>query len=296
MTWPAFLLIHILAYSAIPLLQKRLVADEGTHPVMAAGFFRMIVAINLLVVFVLSRQSFQGSFNFNGLELHFILMTALYATGAIFSIKSLKLIPASEFAIISSSTSMWTAIGGLVFLGEVFSIVKLVGIGLILGAILLVSLPAEVVRLRSRKLFERLTRGHLYALIASMCWGFAFVNDVKLSANSDVLVFAAISFLAPTLVTFFVFPSALKSLPRQFNANSLKINIPLSLAYALAYVAILSAYRAGGEVSVITPLALTGTLLSIFWSYVFLRERSNLGIKLIAGLFLIAGAFLLSQS
>lgn len=135
----------------------------------------------------------------------------------------------------------------------------------------------------------------IFALLSSFLYGIAFTNDVYiLKLFQSVSSYMFMIFLLPSLVILFFKPKLTKSLASYF--SSIKISnmlISAVVLYCFSSIAYFTAYKVGGQASLISPIFQTSVILTVFLSVFFLGERKHLLQKAIGSLVTIAGVILL---
>jgi drug/metabolite transporter (DMT)-like permease len=255
--------------------------DEKSNVVAYSLMFQLICAI-LIGLFAFARGFVMPSIE--ELWFNFVLITVLYAVGTLFLFKALQNIEASESVIITSSRALWTIAVALIFLGESFDLVKTIGVILILGSIVLVSLKREVIRFN---------KGILYALSSAFCYGVAFANDTFILRQSDALSYATLAFLFPGLFTLAIKPRILTEMKTLLNKPVLSRMVLLGLFYSTSAVTIYLAYQRGGTASQLAPISQSVVILTFLLAAIFLSERSQLLRKFAGAITATIGVLLL---
>src|SRR4029078_6462487 len=106
--------------------------------------------------------------NLQDISLNLLLMSFLLGVGNMLTFSGLKRVEASEFTVLFSTRAVWSVVAAILILGESFSLKQVLGGGLIIASVFLVSWK--------RKSF-RLTEGEMLILAAAALFGIEFVND-----------------------------------------------------------------------------------------------------------------------
>lgn len=282
MNWFIFTLISVVTLSVANLLQRVLMKKEDSDPIAYSIVFQLMCAA-LVAIFAFG----------NGFELppiknlipNLILETIFYAGSILFLFKGLKTVQVSQATILSSTSIFWAIIGGVLFLGESFNIVKVVGSFLILGAIAFVSQDNFKISFQ---------KGNMYVLIASFCFGIALVNDRYILQYSDALSYLSIAFLLPGILLAAIKPKALIKAKVFLESKKLKTMGLLAIFYSAAALTTYLAFQAGGKASQVAPIGQSKTILTILLAAMFLGERAELTRKLISAFIVIVGVLLLT--
>jgi len=279
MNWQILVAVSVITYSVSVLLQRILLKDEKIDSVAFSIVFQLLTGA-LILGYALTRGF--SSPNLLPLLPNLALMTFLYGAGNVFIFKALKAIEASEFTIIFATRTVWIILAAVLFLSEQFSLVQLLGTGLILSSVVLVSWQKGL----------KLSRGVLLSLAAAACFGLAFANDAFIIRNFDVPSYLGIAFIVPALAVWMVFPkSSSKMLPMLKKSFLKKLGV-LSVLYATSAITIFLAYQIGRNAAQIAPLNQTSTVLTVLLAIIFLGEKSQLTRKLIGAVLSFIGIIL----
>lgn len=220
------------------------------------------------------------------LAFNFFLEAVLYAGFIIFLFKALKLIEASEVTILTATNALWTIVFSLIFLGESFGAVKLLGVLIILVSIVFVTQ-------KEKRLSFHFNQGSLYALLAAFCFGVAFVNDAFILRRSDAISYTAIAFFLPSLVILLIKPATIKKMKIFFKPELIVKMGLLGLFYSTSAITTYLAYQAGGNASQLAPIGLSRIVLTVVLAALVLNERAHLRKKIVAAVLVSIGILLL---
>lgn len=279
--WFPLAILAAFSLATAQIFQKRVVKEEEIDPIAFAIFFQAAIAA---FGFLISLAS--GGFSVRSLsEIWPLLFLVIFffGTSNLFYFKSTKETDISLVSLAMTTNPVWTLLGGIAFLGEGLSLTKILGMAAVLGAILFVS----------RKKGERIARGIVYALIASILVSAAFLLDrVVYVYFSSPWAYQSLSILTALFMAT-LRPSAV---PKIRSVVSLKV-LPYALAAPffinlLGFFA-LSAYTAGGEVSRVILITRASTILVVLFGALFLGEKESLHKKFLAALIVVGGVFLI---
>ena len=279
MSWQILVAVSVVTYSVSVLLQRILLKDEKIDSVAFSIVFQLLTGV-LILGYALMRGF--SSPNLLPLLPNLALMTFLYGAGNVFIFKALKAIEASEFTIIFATRTVWIILAAVLFLSEQFSLVQLLGTGLILSSVVLVSWQKGL----------KLSRGVLLSLAAAACFGLAFANDAFIIRNFDVPSYLGIAFIVPALAVWMVFPKSTSKMLPMLKKSFLKKLGVLSVLYATSAITIFLAYQIGRNAAQIAPLNQTSTILTVLLAIIFLGEKSQLTRKLIGAVLSFIGIIL----
>ncbi len=174
-------------------------------------------------------------------------------------------------AIILPLTALYpliTVVIAVLFMRERARRVQVIGIGLAIVAVLLLS--ADVSASYAR-VDLKLSNALLYAFAALVAFGVAAVFQKlatnRVSAETAFATFAA-GFIPPSILLF-----SLERVTTNLPIAPVLWAIAGGLLNGLGVLATLAAYRRGGKASVVTPLAAIYPMLTVILAVVFLGER-----------------------
>jgi len=280
-SWQFFIVISVITLSFATILQRILLKNNKTDGVTYSIFFQLLAGI-VITIFALI-HGFKMP-NLLAYLPNVIAMVFLYGFANVCIFKSLSLIEASEFTVLFTTRALWTILGSVVFLGEHFSYVQIVGTALVLGGVIVVSI--------TKKKFKT-NKGLFFALIAGLFFGLAFTNDAYLVRHFDVLSYESIAFLLPTVGMLLVYPKTVTKLKELVLPGVFWKLLIFSTLWGTAAVTVFQAYQIGRNAAQLSVLAQTSTILTVVLSILILKETSNLWKKVLGSILAFIGVILI---
>jgi uncharacterized membrane protein len=286
-TWAFFALGAVALTSFNPILYKRILRD--TDPTIVVwGVTLLALPLLGLFTFVLTPQlpSWDWLFVFG------ILGSAgLNAVAHLASTRALKLADASLVTPLLIFSPVFSMLISALFLGEIPSVRGLLGIGLVLvGAYWLNHNTGWATPFK----YLALTPGVRFVLLAGLLWAITplFEKMTILHTDPESPRFAA--FVVTTLLTFMLTPMVLLRGKPAISQLSLHRR-ELILAGLIAGTAPVLGYTALslGLVGYVTTLFKLSTLMTVIWSFLFLKEH-GLAQRLPGSLVIVLGAILIT--
>ncbi len=280
MSWFFLILLSVVIVSFANILQKSLMKDDKSDPISYSIIFAFLLGfINLVVAL---------TFGFHFPVLHiglvaFPIAAILWGVGTIFYFKALQLLESSEVTILASVRSLITIAASLLFLGESFSVQKLMGTVIVLFSIFIVT---------NLKHGIKFNRGIFYTFGMVLFYGLAVVFDVVNLRSTDPLSYLALVNILIGIILLLIFPKAIKKMKVFASKSFLRKMLPLSAfssAQAIAYYFAL----AKGPASQIAPIGQAQVIITILLAVIILKERDNLLRKVIAAVLVMIGVILL---
>jgi len=283
MTWQFLILISVFLYSISVLLQKTLLNRTQTDPLSLAVVFQILTGLTIgLFGWLFSNMSLP---QLKPLLFNLILMTLLYGFGNIFVFKSLKRLQATRFTVIFSSRALFTILASSLILKESLVLKQLLGTSLLLAGIVLANIKAAKLTF---------SRHQATALLAAVCFGLAITNDRFLLKSFQVYPYATLGFIIPGLFIAFLNPSLIKTLPALLSKQTFPQILLLSTLYAAAAITFFFALQISPNSSQVASINLTSVITTVLLAIIFLRERDNLGYKILGAFSSFLGLFLVS--
>lgn len=268
MNWQILVVISVITNSISVLLQKMLLKNDKIDSVAFSIVFQLFTGLLILVYALFRGFSIP---NLVPLIPNLLLMILFYGIGNVCIFKALKVGEASSFTIVFATRAIWTIVTAMLFLGENFSFIQLLGTLCILSSVILISWQNGI----------KFGRGMLYSLGAAAAFGLAFANDALIVRNFDVPSYLVIAFIVPALAVWIVFPKSTEKMKSMFEFHFLKKLALLGILYATSAITIFMAYQVGRNIAQIAPLNQTSAILTVLLAIIFLKENTQIGRKLL---------------
>lgn len=283
--WLVLTLISTVSISASRILQKKLLSEQKVDAYTFNILFQIASGIFIFLYAFVTGFSLEP---FGEFKLNFFLMTLFYAGGGTMLFLGFKKLEISYAIIAYSSLIIWVTLFSIIFLSESLSVLKVIGICLMIIAVFIASwTKGGKVNLK----------GIILVIAAAAFFGAGFVNDTYVIRDSEFYAsYVALTFLFPVILLFIIRPAQVVKETLSF------IKVPkyiyflviLGFFYATTVLTIFSAYRNGGDASVISPIQQSNVILTIILSSFIFGEKENLIRKIIATLVMIGGVTVLS--
>lgn len=283
MSWVFLVFASAITVSFTRILQKSLLKSEQSDPFAFGFVFQMTVsALFFLYTWI------TGTFEFpdlSGLAINFIVMTLFYSLANLCIFKAFKYSPASEVSIVLTTSTMWSVISSLVLLGEQITLPNVGGILMIISGVITISYTHTT---------WKLNKGHLFALLGAVMLGVAFTNDAFIVGRyHSISSYMAVAFALPAILTLFYSPRSIKHLRHFAQVHIVKELLICSTLYALSAITVFTAYKMGGQASLISPIQSTSIIFTVLFSYIFLKERDKIVQKVVGTVLAFLGVLLL---
>jgi bacterial/archaeal transporter family protein len=283
MTWLVLVIISAISSSVSRVLQKVLLKEKDSEPFAFAFVFQLLLALIFFLYTFFTKTLIIP--NLSGLFFNLALMAIFYSLGNIFISNAFKLAEASEASIIFASSTLWTVVSAVIFLGDKLSIKNIVGIILVIMSIVIVNYS---------KSKWKINKGHLYAFLAALMFGIAFTNDAFIiNRFTSVSSYMLLCFVLSSIAILLFRPKLIYGTPHFIKKNIVGKLLICGFFYSAMLLTIFEAYKRGGQVSIISPIQQSALILTVISSYFLLKEKDRLANKIIGTILTFMGVLLL---
>lgn len=194
-------------------------------------------------------------------------------------------IESSNYIILKQLSTVFMICVGIIFFKEKFILNKIIGAVLIIFSNILVFYKKEKFKFNKYLIL---------GILANISLAIALFIDVNYSNKFNLAFYILLTFLIPCLLIFVFERIKIKEIILEYK-NSNKISMFLtSISWTLMMITKLKAYQLG-KVIVVAPISSLTVILNVVVGYFFLKEKSNLIRKIISGILIIIGVFLIKS-
>lgn len=162
------------------------------------------------------------------------------------------------------------------------------GISKIIGAILIILSNVMIFYQKGKFTVDKYVG---LGVIANLFFSIALALNVDNSEKFNFALYQSITLAIPAILIFCFSKLKVKDLVEEWKEGEKTAIVITTVAWAIKIVAQLRAYQTGSVTTVATLCALSA-ILNVFASYFFLKERDNMGKKIIAAIIIIFSVFL----
>lgn len=284
MNWFIFALLTLFSSILYSLVLKKLITPKGSDPIIYGSFEIFSVAIMTLPFIAKTGFEFTGTL----LQIFMLpLMGLTYALATFFMYTAIKELPLSEMVILTGTSVFWALIGGTVFLQEKFSLLKLFASCLIFFSIILVEY-------QKKKL--KLSKYAIFAILSAMFFQGGALFDKYLVQFFNNFGYQFFNFILPAIFILFLKPASFKKMGGYIKEKkNLLYPFFSAILLFLSFVFLFKAYKAGGEVSIITPILGTKSIFVVLSSLIILKEKERVWQKIVAAILTFTALLMLAQ-
>ncbi|MDP3941094.1 MAG: EamA family transporter [bacterium] len=284
MPWQLLLGISIIGEVIGRLLQRTIMKEDKSDPIAYAVIYQIIGGI-IIGIFALVK-GFQLPQDITPILPNLLIMPVLYAITNICMFTALKKTEASIFTILFASYSIWLIVGSIFVFREPFSFLQIIGTVLILLSVILVSWKHKNIKIG---------RAELITLSGAIVFAAAILNDtIILQKGFDPASYLSISFLAPGLFLWLLYPKRTKEIVAIGKSAAVKKVILMAFIYGIVTLTYYYAFLFGKNAAQIASINQINTVLTVIAAVIILKERSHLLLKLSAVAMSFVGVLLVS--
>jgi drug/metabolite transporter (DMT)-like permease len=218
-----------------------------------------------------------------------LLMVLAQAFGNILFFKGLADLEAGVTAIAFSSILLWGAILSVMFLHSSFSLVQVIGMGLLFVAIIAV---------QYKKGSKKIESPILYIIGSALLLAVFQICSAQLAKSVPTATYLLLNFGGSTALVWLVYRQRIHADLRKLKLQKVKVTQVAVLAALCSmgyFVFSYFAYRQAPDRGVVVVLLTSQVVLSVILGAIFLKERGHIKRKLGAGvLALVAGILIKS--
>lgn len=283
MNWIVLTTLGVFCGSIGRVLQKNLMSNEKSNPIAFGFIFQILVAFfSFIFVFLTGVWEFP---NLSGLIVNIIIMCVFYALANILLYKAFQNAPASDVSVILTSSTMWSVITAVIVLGERLTLRNIVGILLIIVGVIII---------QDIKKGFGMNKYHMYALFSAILYGVAFINDIFIVKQyKSIPSYLVLAFALPAVTILFFQPSAIYRIGVFLKPHKFGKVLVSAFFYSLSAIFVYTAYKMGGQASIISSIQQSSAVFIIILAYLFLNEREKMNKKIIGCILTICGVLLL---
>ncbi|MFH2085286.1 MAG: EamA family transporter [bacterium] len=215
-----------------------------------------------------------------------VMISFIYFAGGTAFYTSYKGNSPSISIIFGTISVVISSLLGAIFLNDLYTGLKVVGIMLILSAIIFLNY----------KRTEKLSKYNLYAVIGGICFGVAFTLDKSMATTISPFMYLGLMCLGVAVVSAI---TSFKLIRQETSKLTSKNFIPMlsSASFGSSFnLLTFFAYRNGANVGVADAINNTTVFFVILLEIILLKDKENLTKKILAAIIAILGVILIGAS
>jgi len=284
MNWFIFSLLSIVALALAELVQQHLLNNENPIEERSSGvftfLFQAIVISPLLLLTDLRHELFTV---FAPIVLPYTLTIGLIASFAmVFYLRSFKVKNLSISTLFMSSSIVVSTLLGILIFSESFSPIKIIAIGLILLALLVINISNTSIE-----------KNNYFGLLAGLLFGITFVIDKFIVLETDPFIYLFWSFILIALFgTLFNLKQIISTIT-QTKLRDYQFILYSGLGYLFFNIFTFNAYTVGGDVGSVDAINNAQTFLIILVELLIFKQKEHIIKKIVAATIAFIGIMLL---
>ena len=280
MTWFWWALVYVGLVSGFYYLSKKLLNQKEVDPRIFGGLMNLGVGIIAFPVAWWQGFVFEWSWSSVGM---LMLLGLVITVAASLYYEGLKRVDLSESNVLESSSAIWVMFLGFLIFGEDLSRYKILAVLMVMASVWLISGMG-------RKL--RLGKYELMILVSAIFYAIGSILDKYFVGISTPVSYLCIGFLTVGVFLTVVNLPRWREKRAMFSFGFVKKLAVICLFISVGYGALLYAYKMG-EVSRVGTVIQTQVGVVGLMGIIFLKERKNLGRKLVALVMMLTGLYLI---
>jgi len=283
--WLILTILSVLAVALADIAQKVTLTNKINISAITNNFY-LWLSISIMALITCLVFGFKLPADFvltTSIILKFLINGLCYFMAGSLYYQSYKGNSVALSVILCSVTSIVTTIAGILFFGESTALLKFIGSGLILVAIIVVNYTKN----------QKLDKYNIYALSGGILYGISYSLDKDLVGSMNPLVYQAIICFLVAFFSLVFKPKLIIKESKLINKVAIKSMFGAAFLFYLFQVCLFNAYKFGGELGKISFIS-NASIFSVFiLEMILLKNTSDLLKKIIGSVIVFAGATLI---
>ena len=272
-----YLIVSVIFNQSYKIVTKRNIKD-GVLTIL----IQFISSITCLIFLPLFEFKFPTDYK---VYLFLFLSIIFYTINERLGTTARKGLESSIYIILKQMSTVFMIFMGILFFKEPFVLNKFIGSLLIVLSNIIVFLKRGSIK------FNKYL---LCGILANICLTIALFLDVNNSSKFNLSFYVLLTYLIPLILIFLFERVKIKDIIKEYKVSNKYALIITGITWSLMMITKLKLYEIG-SVSVVAPLTSLTVILNIIVSYFFLKEKSNILKKIIAGILIIIGIILIKS-
>ena len=277
--WEVYIIIYLIVSVIFNQAYKTV-----TKRMKSAGALTILIQIISSLICMLMIPLFEIKFPMD-IKVYIFLFLAIifYTLNDRLGTTSRSGLEASSYSILKQLSTVFMIIMGILFFKESFILNK------IIGALLIIFSNVLVFYKKENFIFNKFL---ILGILANISLSIALFLDVNYSKEFNLAFYVLLTFLIPLILIFTFERIKIREIMYEYNKSNKTALFLTSISWTIMMITKLKSYELG-SVIVVAPLTSLTVILNIIVSYFFLKEKSNLIKKIIAGILIVIGIILI---
>lgn len=276
--WVIVYLISALVFAQSFKKANRNMKDAGSLTILLEVF----TALFAVLFIPLFKINFPSDIN---IYLTLLVVVIIYAITDRLNIEARYGLEPSTFSMLKQLSTVFLIILGIVFMHESASLLKIIGIVLIIFSNFL--LTFEKGKIVINKYF-------VMSFISNFLFAVAMLINVGISDNFNLAIYTIITVSIPSLLIFIFECHSFIELKREFKLYDRKLFLLSAFTWAIMLISSVRAYQLGDIVLVAPLLALT-SIMNAIYEVVINKDRKKFVLKVISAVLIVIGVLLIKM-
>lgn len=276
--WVIVYLISALVFAQSFKKANRNMKDAGSLTILLEVF----TALFAVLFIPLFKINFPSDIN---IYLTLLVVVIIYAITDRLNIEARYGLEPSTFSMLKQLSTVFLIILGIVFMHESTSLLKIIGIVLIIFSNFL--LTFEKGKIVINKYF-------VMSFISNFLFAVAMLINVGISDNFNLAIYTIITVSIPSLLIFIFERHSFIELKREFKLYDRKLFLLSAFTWAIMLISSVRAYQLGDIVLVAPLLALT-SIMNAIYEVVINKDRKKFILKVISAVLIVIGVLLIKM-
>jgi len=283
--WLILTILSVFAVALADIAQKITLTNKINISAITNNFYLWLsISVMALITSLIFKFKLPTDFILTiPIMLKFVINGLCYFVAGSFYYQSYKGNSVALSVILASVTSIVTTIAGILFFAESTALLKFIGSGLILVAIIVVNYTKN----------QKLDKYNIYALSGGILYGISYSLDKDLVGSMNPLIYQAIICFLVAFFSLIFRPKLIFKETKLIDKIAIKSMLGAAFLFYLFQVCLFNAYKYGGEVGKISFISNTSIFLVFILEMILLKNTSNLFKKIIGSIIVFSGATLI---
>lgn len=283
MDWRISVVLYVVTYSLSVIIQRILVKNDKDEVISISVLFGLSTGIALLV-WSLFTGNFSLNIDFGSIWYIILIMTVFYALANIVIFRALQETTAGAYSIYFSVRSIVTMVLSMILFSQSFNWIQLIGLFLILLGIVIVDYSPEL---------WIISKGEAYSLLSALLIGSTNAMSQLLLDEMTLETFLPVMFILPPVLLIIISPKKSSNALKILKDQGILKHAAIGILYALASIFFFGSIETSGNAALITSIGLSSVIVTVLFSYFFLKEKEHFWRKVIASIVTFIGLLLL---
>lgn len=280
-SWIFWVIVYL--FSALVFAQS---FKKANRNMKNAGSLTILLEVFTALFAILFIPLFKINFSSDiNIYLTLLIVVIIYAITDRLNIEARYGLEPSTFSMLKQLSTVFLIILGIIFMNESVSLLKIIGIILIIFSNFL--LTFEKGKIVINKYF-------IMSFISNFLFAVAMLINVGISDNFNLAIYTIITVSIPSIFIFIFESHSFRELKKEFKLYDRKLFLLSAFTWSIMLISSVRAYQLGDIVLVAPLLALT-SIMNAIYEVVINKDRKKFVLKVIAAVLIVIGVLLIKM-